>query len=426
MKKAAEWAIRNPFWVTALTCAIFYLLPFKPKPFGDGDYHIGTIQLIDFILNGFSGNVMVNKGLLSLFCYLPAYAVAYPFHSDAVYFTVGVILQCFFICMAVKLLFDAFALMGFSRQTKVLVLVLLCLFPVHVYYAMGILCEAFAFFASAAFVYYWSKIVKGNATARNFAALALSLVMIYGIKPSMLPFVGVCTLYFLFLKFDIKLKFTFAATMLLLPALVLLEKQMDHSGMEFKSAVFRNQILWSRYELRDEPLNWMPQHGHGAFASSDYLNNLKKRNELDSICKAQGIEPTKHYIDWVKNDIVSHPGLTLRQYFLKFFQSQSFIISPLMKSGKPAIVKYGIHIYINLINLILVVFGLLGLIRLFRKKEYRLAFPFLFFWGWCLLYICVFHSEQRYLFVFRTGLIFLAAYYIDCRLAKNAKPDPAL
>jgi hypothetical protein len=120
MKKAAEWAIRNPFWVTALTCAIFYLLPFKPKPFGDGDYHIGTIQLIDFILNGFSGNVMVNKGLLSLFCYLPAYAVAYPFHSDAVYFTFGVILQCFFICMAVKLLFDAFALMGFQGKPKFL------------------------------------------------------------------------------------------------------------------------------------------------------------------------------------------------------------------------------------------------------------------------------------------------------------------
>jgi hypothetical protein len=413
MKKAVDWAIRNPFWVTALTCAVFYLFPFKPKPFADGDYHIGTIQLIEFIGNGFHGNVMVNKGFMTLFCYLPAYLVAYPFHSDAVYYACGVIFGCIFLCFAVKLLFDAFTLMQFSDKTKAVILLLLSLFPVHAYYAMAIGGEAFGFFASAAFVYCLVKIVRGNPSAKTFIALAASLVMIYGIKPSMLPFVLVCTGYFLVARFGKRFKLAFAAAMLLLPALIFLERQMDQSGMEFKSRVFRYQILWSRFELRDEPFNWMPQHGQDAFSSSDYLNNLKKRIELDSICEARNLEPTKYYIDWVKNDIFSNPGLTLRQYFLKFFQSQSFVISPLIKSGKPAVVKYGIHIYINLINLVLVIFGLLGLIRLFRKKEYRLAVPLLFFWGWCLLYICVFHSEQRYMFVFRCALIFLAAVFVD-------------
>ena len=419
MKKVADWAIRNPFWVTALTCVVFYLLPFKPKPFGDGDYHLGTIQLIDFMANGFSGNVMINKGFVTLFCYLPSYLVAYPFHSDAVYFACGVIFGCFFVCLAVKLLFDAFGLMGFSDRTKLFVLLLLSLFPVHVYYAMGIIGEAFAFFASAAFVYFLVKIHKAHALPKHYAALALSLILIYGMKPSMLPFVVVCAGYVLVVKSAAKHRLAFAAALLLLPALILLEQRLDQSGMEFKSRVFRGQILWSRYELRDEPLNWMPQHGNDAFASQDYKNNLRKRKELDSICAVQGLDPTKYYIDWVKNDILTHPGITLRQYFLKFFQSQSFVISPLMKSNKPAVVKYGIHAYINLINLVLVVLALFGLVKLYRNREYKLFFPFLFFWGWCLMYVCLFHSEQRYMFVFRPCLVFLSAYAISLWAARS-------
>lgn len=419
MKKVIDWAIRNPFWVTALTCVVFYLLPFKPKPFGDGDYHLGTIQLIDFMANGFSGNVMINKGFVTLFCYLPAYLVAYPFHSDAVYFACGVIFGCFFVCLAVKLLFYAFTLMGFSDQTKLITLLLLSLFPVHVYYAMGIIGEAFAFFASSAFVYFLVKIYKTAVLPKHYALLALTVILIYGMKPSMLPFVLVFAGYFLILKSSMTQKVAFLATMLLLPALLLLEQRLDHSGMEFKSRVFRYQILWSRFELRDEPFNWMPQHGQDAFSSGDYLNNLKKRKELDSICAANNLEPTKFYIDWVKNDILEHPGLALRQYFLKFFQSQSFVISPLMKSSKPAAVKYGIHAYINLVNLVLVVLGVFGLIKLYRNRERRLFFPFLFFWGWCLMYVCLFHSEQRYMFVFRPCLVFLSGYAISLWAARS-------
>lgn len=422
MKKAADWAVKNPFWVTALCCVVFYLLPFKPKPFGDGDYHIGTIQLIDFIVNGFTGSVMVNKGFLTLFFYLPSYLVVYPFHNDSAYFASGVIFSCVLVCLAVRYLFRAFDVMEFPDSTKKIMLLLLCLFPVHVYYAMGIIGEAFGFFAVSLFVYYWVRIVKSENPSPNFfAVIALCLVMIYGFKPSMLPFVAVCAVYVLVLKFGWRQKLTFVAFFLLMPALFFLEQKLDHSKLDFKETVFRHQILWSRFELRDEPLNWMPQHGQDAFASSDYLNNLKKRNELNAMCEAQHLDKTKVFVDWVRNDIAEHPGLALRQYFLKFFQSQSFIISPLMKSAKPAIVKYGIHIYINLINLILVLFGLFGLVRLFRKEQYKLVMPFFFFWGWCLLYICLFHSEQRYMFVFRSGLVFLAAYSINAFLQRRQK-----
>ena len=398
--------------ITALLCVVFYFLPFKPKPFGDGQFHIGTQQLIDFLLNGFHGNINIDKGFLTLFCYLIPYAIVYAFRDNHLFFISGVVFNCLFICLSVFYLFKAFTILKFTDKAKFYVLVLMSLFPIHIYYAMGIIGEAFGFFASSLLIYFWTKHYAGVAQKADYFRLALSLVLLYGIKPNMLPFVFVMTLYVLVLKVPKASKIYFAVGMALVPVFILVERSLDNSNFEFKNRVFRQQLLWSRFELRDEPFNWMPQHGQDKFASNDYRNNLKKRNELDSICIANNYDRTAYYVQWVKNDILSNPGLTLRQYSLKFFQAQSFIISPLMKSNKSKTIKYGIHIYINAINYILVLVGLLAMVRLFLRKEYQLFFPFLLFWGWGLLYVFVFHSEQRYMFPLRPVLLFLLAYWL--------------
>lgn len=412
MKRLIDFAVKNPVMITALLCVVFYFLPFKPKPFGDGQFHIGTQQLIDFLLNGFHGNINIDKGFLTLFCYLIPYAIVYAFRDNHLFFISGVVFNCLFICLSVFYLFKAFTILKFTDKAKFYVLVLMSLFPIHIYYAMGIIGEAFGFFASSLLIYFWTKHYAGVAQKADYFRLALSLVLLYGIKPNMLPFVFVMTLYVLVLKVPKASKIYFAVGMALVPVFILVERSLDNSNFEFKNRVFRQQLLWSRFELRDEPFNWMPQHGQDKFASNDYRNNLKKRNELDSICIANNYDRTAYYVQWVKNDILSNPGLTLRQYSLKFFQAQSFIISPLMKSNKSKTIKYGIHIYINAINYILVLVGLLAMVRLFLRKEYQLFFPFLLFWGWGLLYVFVFHSEQRYMFPLRPVLLFLLAYWL--------------
>lgn len=412
MKRLIDFAVKNPVMITALLCVVFYFLPFKPKPFGDGQFHIGTQQLIDFLLNGFHGNINIDKGFLTLFCYLIPYAIVYAFRDNHLFFISGVVFNCLFICLSVFYLFKAFTILKFTDKAKFYVLVLMSLFPIHIYYAMGIIGEAFGFFASSLLIYFWTKHYAGVAQKADYFRLALSLVLLYGIKPNMLPFVFVMTLYVLVLKIPKASKIYFAVGMALVPVFILVERSLDNSNFEFKNRVFRQQLLWSRFELRDEPFNWMPQHGQDKFASNDYRNNLKKRNELDSICIANNYDRTAYYVQWVKNDILSNPGLTLRQYSLKFFQAQSFIISPLMKSNKSKTIKYGIHIYINAINYILVLVGLLAMVRLFLRKEYQLFFPFLLFWGWGLLYVFVFHSEQRYMFPLRPVLLFLLAYWL--------------
>lgn len=426
MKKIIDFIVQYPVQITIISCFIFYFLPFQPKPFGDNQFHTGTQELIQYFLNGFEGRVSVDKGFLTLFCYLFPYSIVYSFHNNQLFFLSGILFNCIFICYSIYLLFKTFDLMGIDTRAKGLTFIILCLFPIHIYYAMGINGEAFAFFAVAAFVYNWIKIGKLNTFSTiNVVYLGLSLVLLYGIKPTMVPFIFGFTIFIYFTKINRLHKILFTALILMIPMLGLLEKHLDKTNYKFKNIIFRSHIVWSRYELRGEPFNWVPQHGQNKYSSADYMDYLKKRGELDSICTANNFNKTHYFAQWVINDIASHPFLTMRQYFLKFFQSQSFIITPLLKSNKSPVIKYGIHIYINIINYLLVFVSILGMILLFKTKNNQLFIPFLMLWGWSLIYIFILHSEQRYMFPMRPILIFLFAYTIHFKFSKiynqNAK-----
>ena len=157
--------------LTGTLCFLFYFLPFKPKPFGDGQFHTGTLQIIEYILNRFHGEIAIDKGFLTLFCYLIPYSLVYTFHSDNLFFASGVLFNCLFVCMAIHFLFKAFTILMFSNRTKCIVLISISLFPIHIYYAMGIIGEAFAFFTSAVFTYYLVKINKDIPRKKDFLFL---------------------------------------------------------------------------------------------------------------------------------------------------------------------------------------------------------------------------------------------------------------
>jgi hypothetical protein len=423
MKKIIDFVVKYPVAITAFVCLIFYFLPFKPKPFGDGEYHNGTLDLIAYIINGFEGNIRVYKGILTLFYYFIPYSLAYIFHNDTIFYHFSIAFNILVICLSVGLIFKTFDILHFSNKSKFWTIVILNLFPIHIYYVMGILAETAAFFSISLFVFAITKINSGYLNYRNIILLSFSLLLLTGVRPNLLPFTVVFLLYFLLQKIEWRYRATalfFVAGSSL--ALLTFEKSVSTEDESFKSNAFGNQIVWSRFELRDEPFNWMPQHGPDEYASKDYWNNLKKRHELDSICKVNHFDRTTYFIKWVKDDIAQNPLLTLRQYSLKFFQSQSFIISPLMKSDKNQIVKYGVHIYVNLINYILVFCGIYAMYQLFKRKNFKLFIPFLLLWGWSLLYVFVFHSEQRYMFPTRPVLIFLFAFAITSLSEKKNVP----
>lgn len=414
MKKIIDIVTKNPVLITALICVVFYFLPFKPKPFGDGEYHEGTLQLIQYIADGFQGTVRIDKGLFTLFYYLIPYSLAHVFHDDGLFYLFGVVFNCLATCWAVFYLFASFDLMGFSDRSKFWSIVVLSLFPIHVYYAMGILAESAAFFGVSLFVYAWLKITANTNSVKYYLFLSFSLAIVSGTRPNLLPFLVLFSLYFLTIQSKRKNKIVFISSLaFMILALALVEKKINNTDGAFKKDIFRRHLLWSRYELRDDPWNWLPQDGQKEFATSDYLHNLAKRDELDSICEAQHLDKTSYYIHWVVNDIVQNPGLTLRQYGLKFFQSQTFVISPIMKYNKSNFVKWSLHIYINSINYVLVFFSMASIVVLWRQKKYQILIPLLLLWSWSLLYVFVFHSEQRYMFPMRPVLLFLFAYFVN-------------
>lgn len=421
MKRIIDFVAKNPVWITALVCFLFYFLPFKPKLFGDGEYHEGTLQLIQYVLDGFGGTVRIDKGLFTLFYYLVPYSLAYVFHDDGIFYLFGVVFNCMTSCWAVYYLFASFDLMGFSNKTKFWSIVVLSLFPIHVYYAMGILAESAAFFGVSLFVFAWLKITANTNSVKYYFFLSFSLAIVTGTRPNLLPFLVLFSIYFLTIKSEWKNKMVFISSLaFMMLALALVEKKINNTDGAFKKDIFRKHLLWSRYELRDDSFNWLPQHGEKDVASSDYLNNLAKRAELDSICEANKLDKTAYYVNWVKDDIVQNPLLTIRQYGLKFFQSQSFIISPLIRSNKSNYVKYGVHIYINSINYVLVFFSIAAIVVLWRQKKFQLMMPFLLLWSWSLVYVFVFHSEQRYMFPMRPVLLFLFAFYVNHYYDKKA------
>jgi hypothetical protein len=415
MKRIIDFVTKHPVAITAVVCFVFYFLPFKPKPFGDGEYHEGTIQLIHYILNGFQGDVRVDKGLFTLFYYFIPYAAVFYFKKQMLFYLSGVIFNGIMICWGVNYLFKSFAILHFSEKSKFWTVVVLNLFPIHIYYAMGILAEAGSFFVVCLLVYLWVKITAAQLSRTiDFILLAISIVMLVGFRPNLAPFAVLFLVYLMVLKINLPYKLIFVTSLILLMVLLsFAEKGLSNSNGEFKKEVFRKQLLWSRYELRDEPFNWLPQDGQKEFATSDYLNNLAKRDELDSICEAQNLDKTSYYIHWVVNDIVQNPLLTLRQYGLKFFQSQTFVVSPMMKYNKSNLVKWSIHIYINVINYILVFFSMAAIVVLWRQKKYQILIPLLLLWSWSLLYVFIFHSEQRYMFPMRPVLLFLFAYFVN-------------
>lgn len=422
--------LNNAGLITFILCVLFYFLPFKPKPYGDGEYHRGTLQLMEFIRNGFHGDVEVTKGLFTLLYYLIPYSLLTLFKGQKVLWLGALVFNWLCVSLGVHLLFRSLKNMSVNERILFPLFVLINLFPIHIYYAMGILSESAAFLLSSAFVYFLSELYQSDRPG-NKTAIWLSVVLacFISVRPNFLPFGPIYLLIIPFMSTLLSNKLKMVVGFIVaLGLLVIAEKKMDKSDAEFKKFQLVKGFVWSRYELRNEPFNWLPQHGMDEFASEDYKNNLRKRVEIIERCKAQHLDMQKEAFHWMMNDIREHPGLFLHQTVLKFFQSQTFIVTPLMKSNKSMAIKWGIHIYINLVNYALLI-GFFFSVWVFIKRKGNPKIFWLLFLFYATTFVTIFflHSEQRYVFPTRPLLIYLLAYSLHLFYSNRPLPkDPEL
>jgi hypothetical protein len=412
MNRIYNFLSRNTGILTFLLCLVFYILPFKPKPFGDGEYHRGTLQLLDYISHGFTGQVEVSKGFFTLLYYAIPYSLTAWLGNQKILLLAGLLFNWLAVSYGVQRLLGALREAGLTPKLCAGVFVLMNLFPIHIYYSMGILSEAPAFLLVSLFVGWLYRVYQtpaSESTWKPFLYCGIFLALFISVRPNFLPFVVPFFIVVLFRNWNWKQKGMLIGSVFIpLTVFFLIEKKLDNTDAEFKKFQLVKGFVWSRYELRDEPFNWLPQHGMDAYASLDYKNNLKKRVELLNYCKANNLDLQKHAFDWMWNDIKSHPGLFLRQTFLKYFQSQTFVVTPLMKSKKPALLKWGIHIYINVVNYILLFTVLYSLVIYFRNRSELAVFvPLFLFYATAFITIFFLHSEQRYVFPTRPATLFM-------------------
>lgn len=418
-----SWLIRYPAFLTFLVCVLFYFLPFKPKPFGDGEYHQGTLQLLQFIRHGFSGEVEVTKGLFTLLYYVVPYSFASLWNTEKMYLLFGLVYNWLAVSAGVGIMFKLFREQGLSERLQVFVFLLLNLFPIHVYYSMGILAESSAFLLSSLFVYFLVTIYKGNKESYlHYVGLSLSLAFFLSVRPNFMPYALLFLPIVLLMKKP-SLYRSIAAGVFVSAVclLVLMEKKLDHSDAEFKKFQLVKGFVWSRYELRDEPFNWLPQHGMDAFASIDYKNNIKKRVEIIKVCKEQHLDMQEYAFNWMVQDIKMHPGLFMRQIFLKYFQSQTFVVTPLMKSKANGFLKWGIHVYINILNYVLLLSVFYSAWLWWKnKRAFNYFLPLLLFYATAFITIFFLHSEQRYVFPTRPAVLVMLAFALHAFFSRKA------
>ena len=186
-------------YIILFSLALFLVvmfLPFKSKPFGDGDFHREAKNLSLYIKGevGYE-KVLITRAPAPVFFYSIPYTFVSKDSSDNTYwwaafsFT-GIIttLSILFIRKAGNLLFN--------KQIGLFTCILFFIFPLHAYYSMGIGAEQLGFFGSSIALFGWaliyneSKQVGTNNTLKKVWILVLGLTILILSRPNTLLILG--------------------------------------------------------------------------------------------------------------------------------------------------------------------------------------------------------------------------------------------
>jgi len=86
--------------------------------------------------------------------------------------------------LAVKYLFLSSEILKFSLKAKFGILLILTVFPIQMYYFIGIWAELAYFFVVLFFMYFWTKIVLAKSDSIfDFVKLAFSVILLTGVRP---------------------------------------------------------------------------------------------------------------------------------------------------------------------------------------------------------------------------------------------------
>jgi Dolichyl-phosphate-mannose-protein mannosyltransferase len=417
--KRIDWAI---VLISALLMVFVVNLPFKANRFGDITFHEESKNLALFI----KGEVAADKVLITrapgpILFYTPAYLLASADATDDQLWIFGVV--CTFIILVVSLLLIfRIGTTFFSKEVGLLGVLLFFCFPIHCYYALGILAEIPAFFSLALAIYGWSIAFYQPNKKRGWLLLIVGLWLLILNRPNTILILGVLVLVIgysffknklFYEKYGKNLGITFLSVFVLGVGTSRLVNIINGSKVnDSQESLFYSVALQGRFQFREEPTDWRFWESDNRPDSKDYQNWIQCGRELnDSITKSE--RPfIEVYRNFIIRDMLTHPFYTIRQVLVRSFYGHINIVSKVQpqqfKMG-PLRGAFAFWFFIFLVNSInlLVLVG----VSIFFIKEKTLI-QYWIFWGiW--LGLLIFHSltymEPRYIFPAKVALYTMSA-----------------
>lgn len=408
----------------SLLLMVFVLnLPFKAKQFGDDfSFHAQSKALAAYIKgDGDYDKVTLTKAVGPIIFYTPAYLLA-PSNPTDNQLWLNAIVATFIVSTISLLLVFRIGLNLFSKEVGLLAVLFFFIFPIHVYYSLGVLAEVPALFSLTLALYGWSIVVLNPNKKKGWIVLLLGLFFLILNRPNTMLLLGIGLLilsYTFFLKKEFfkwygkKLLLTFTTVGVLCFGVLQLAKFVTGTkSNESQEGLFYYVAHIGRFQFREEPTDFRFWDNDNRADSKDYQNWGKSGGELGFVIEKQQRGHIEVYREFLINDALQHPFLFVRQFFVKCFFGHVYFINSVQPKNfhmGPLHGPLGYWIVIFVINFvnILVVFG--ALLFLFKEKK---LLNYWLFWG-VIVSLLIFHGltymEPRYMFPSRVALYLMSA-----------------
>lgn len=409
--------------ISSLMMIVVLNLPFKAHPFGDEASFFDEAKSISFFVKGKIGfeQVVLTKAPAPVFIYAPVFLLTSADPSNIDLWYRGVAINFILITISLLLIYRT-ARNFFDEKTALVAIILLFLFPIHYYYLFGITAEVPAFFAASVIAFAWSKVYLDASKFSNWFLFGFGLWLLIMCRPNALLILGLGFLVLgysffkrkdFFLQFGRKTFYTLIICGLSCFATLRLANMVNAGKNVYdQEGLFYFVAHQGRYQFREEPLDFRFWDDDIRPDSQDYKNWKLKAHELELYRLKTGKPNSQVYQEYLVNDILEHPFITARQFLVKSFFGQIYIVNSISPQNfhigplKGPFFYWVFLFVVNLIN-ILIVIG--SLVFLFKTKDLLKYWPLWSIILGLLLFHGMMYMEPRYMFPSRVALYLMSA-----------------
>lgn len=409
--------------VSLIMMAIVLKLPFKAKPFGDENSFFDESKNLAFYIKGTLDfeKVTLTKAPAPVFIYTPVFLLTSDNPSNNDLWNRGVAINFILITVSLMLIYRTVKIF-FDDKIGLIAFLLFFAFPIHFYYVFGVTAEVPAFFASALIIFSWSRVYHNSTKISNWLIFCFGLWLLIMCRPNalLILFLGFLVLlysYFrrkdFFNEFGRKLFLTFMVCGLACFSTLKLANLFNSGKQVYdQEGLFYFVAHQGRYQFREEPFDFRFWDDEIRPDSKDYKNWKIKANDLELYRLKTGKSNSEVYKEYLINDIIENPFITIRQFFVKSFFGQVYIVNSITPQkfhlgplNGP--IYYWLFLFgVNFINILIIVGAL---IFLFISKDLLKYWPLWTIVLALLLFHGMMYMEPRYMFPARVPLYVMSA-----------------